>query len=353
MVARRYSVTLVAILLVVLLLVILRLALPSLVKDYLNDKMAEMGAYRGHTEDVGIALWRGAYTLYDLEVVKVDEAVQVPFFHADSIDMSVSWSALWRGAVVADVDFLNPELHFVDGESGAQAGAGTDWQQALQQLVPIRIDRLVIQNGKLHFHNFTSDPPVHLLMTDLEGAFTNISNADRSEGTRPAQFTLQGLMLENATTTLDGFLDPLGDFHDFDINMKISDIDLRRINDLAEAYGNFDFQSGEGAFVMEISARDGQLNGYAKPLLDNVEVLDLEKDIEKGVFSAAWEALIGGLGRLFRNQPENRIASRIEIKGNLERRDISAWQAFLSVLRNAFVEAYQARFERDDTNTAE
>jgi len=353
MLVRRYSVTLVVILVVALLLLALRLALPSLVKDYLNGRMAQMGDYRGHAADVSIALWRGAYSLHDLEVVKVDEAVPVPFFHAESIALSVSWSALWRGAVVANVDFFNPELHFVDGDKGSQAGAGTDWRQALQQLVPISIDRLGIHSGKLHFHNFTSEPQVHLVMTDVQGSFANISNADRREGAHHAEFSLRGLMLENAATTVDGFLDPLGNFHNFDINMKVTGIDLRRINDLAEAYGNFDFESGEGTFVMELRARDGQLQGYAKPLLDKVAVFDLKKDIKKGVFSAAWEALVGGLGRVFRNQPENRIASRIEIQGNLERRDISAWQAFLSILHNAFVEAYEDRFEGDGSRARE
>lgn len=63
--------------------------------------------------------------------------------------------------------------------------------------------------------------------------------------------------------------------------------------------------------------------------------------------------MVGGLGRVFRNQPENRIASRIEIQGNLERRDISAWQAFLSILHNAFVEAYEDRFEGDGSSVPE
>ncbi|MFO7550768.1 MAG: hypothetical protein R6W80_05130 [Haliea sp.] len=55
--------------------------------------------------------------------------------------------------------------------------------------------------------------------------------------------------------------------------------------------------------------------------------------------------MVGGLGRLFRNQPEDRIASRMEIHGNIDQQDVSGWQAFISILRNAFVDAYEANFE--------
>jgi len=344
----RYSYSAIAVLVILVAAVALRLALPSLVKDYLNDKLSDMGSYRGHITDVDIALWRGAYSLHDMAVVKVDDQVPVPFFEASAIDLAISWRALFRGSVVAEVDFIEPALHFVDTDSGdAQSGAGTDWRQAIQQLVPIEIDRLDIHNGELHFHNFNSNPPVHLILTELAGGFTNLTNADRREEQIPARFHLAGLVLGDAQLTVEGKLDPLGDFRDFSFSMKVTDIELSRINDLTEAYGNFDIESGNGNFIMELEASDGELSGYAKPLLDNVVVLDLEKDLEKGIFSAAWEAVVGGLGRIFRNQPTDRIGSQIEIRGNLDRQDISTWQAFLSVLRNAFVDAYEAQFGRE------
>ncbi len=44
-----------------MLLVSLHIALPYLVRDYLNDKLADMGDYRGQVADVDLARWRGAY----------------------------------------------------------------------------------------------------------------------------------------------------------------------------------------------------------------------------------------------------------------------------------------------------
>ncbi|HHX34540.1 MAG TPA: DUF748 domain-containing protein [Gammaproteobacteria bacterium] len=345
---KRSSNILIAFAVVAVVLIALRVALPSLVKNYLNEQLAQMGDYRGQIVEVDIALLRSAYIIRGMKITKLNDAVPVPFFAAESIDLSVSWRALLSGNVVANVEFVKPELHFVDGDGAdSQSGAGTDWQVALQQLVPIRIDRLGIHNGTLHFHNFKSDPNVHLLLTELDGAFTNLSNADRSSDAIPADFNLQGLLFENAQTSLQGQLDPLGDFRNFVINLKVTGIALQHINDLSEAYGRFNFKSGTGDFIMELEAVDGQLNGYAKPILNNVVIFDLEKDLEEGVFSAAWQAVVGALGQVFRNQPKDRIASQVEISGSLDQKNISVWQTFVSILRNAFVEAYEARFGRE------
>lgn len=342
----RYVVT--ALILVGIVLVILRVAMPALVKNYLNDQLADMGDYRGHIADVDIAIWRGAYSLNDMSIVKYDNAVPVPFFEVQAIDLSVSWRALLKGAVVAEVDFFNANLNFVDDEeTGTQAGQGTDWEDVLEQLVPIRIDRLSIHDSSIAFHNFQSDPEVHLTVTDLQATFTNLTNADRSEEPVYAGFEIHAVALDHAALYAGGRLDPLGDFRNFHLEVQVNDIDITHLNDLTEAYGRFTFESGNGDFVMELEANDNQLSGYAKPILDNVQVFDIEEDLEKGILRAGWEALVGGLTRIFRNQPRDRIASQIDISGDLDQPDVSTWQAFISILRNAFVEAYEAQFERE------
>ena len=85
---RRYSWPLWAFVTVIVLLVALHIALPYLVRDYLNDKLADMGDYRGQVTDVDLALWRGAYKINGLKIVKVDGKVPVPFVNAPVIDLA-------------------------------------------------------------------------------------------------------------------------------------------------------------------------------------------------------------------------------------------------------------------------
>lgn len=55
---KRYAIPLGSLAALLLLLLALHLALPYLVRDYLNGKLADMGDYRGHIADVDLALWR-------------------------------------------------------------------------------------------------------------------------------------------------------------------------------------------------------------------------------------------------------------------------------------------------------
>ena len=113
---RRYSWPLRALLILVLLVLTAQLALPWLIRDYLNDKLTDMGDYRGHIADIDLAWWRGAYRINDLRIVKSSGDVPVPLLDAPLIDLAVSWQALLsERAVVAEVFFERPQLNFVDG----------------------------------------------------------------------------------------------------------------------------------------------------------------------------------------------------------------------------------------------
>ncbi|WP_106477465.1 DUF748 domain-containing protein [Phytohalomonas tamaricis] len=350
---KRYGWPLIIVAIVIVAVVILRAMLPGLVRDYLNDQLADMGDYRGHVENVDLHLWRGAYTITDLSITKADNGVSVPLFQSDSIDLAVSWGALLDGALVGEVDFNSPKINFVDAQSDDddQAGEGVDWREQLKQLLPIQINRLGIHNGRVHFRNFSSEPPVDLEVSEINGQVTNLGNKKQHSGdgdqsnSRVAHLSLEGLLLNQAHTELSASFDPLSELKNFDFNFKTTNLDLTRLNEFARAYGNFDFKSGEGDFVMELSARNSQLDGYAKPLFHDVEIFDLDQDADKGALEATWQALVGATAWLFENHSKDQIATRINIQGNLNQENISAWQAFGSILRNAFIEAYRANFE--------
>ena len=65
---------------IAVLLVAVRLMLPFWVRDYVNKKLSELDDYRGHVESVHLALWRGAYQIRTVKVVKTSGDVPVPFF---------------------------------------------------------------------------------------------------------------------------------------------------------------------------------------------------------------------------------------------------------------------------------
>jgi hypothetical protein len=342
----------------ILLLILIHLFLPVIVKHFLNEKLADMGDYRGHIDDVDIALYRGAYQLDDLDIVKVTENEQpVPFFRTDRIDISISWKALWRGYVLADVRFESPELNFVDSASdeGDQAGQGTDWRDALTSLVPITINRVDIGDGVIAFRNFESEPPVNIQITELEASASNLTNVDGVNGTRVASLTATGLMLNHADISVKAQFDPFKQ-QDFVIAAKINEFSLPMLNPLAKVYASLDFADGTGELVSEMHAEDGKLTGYIRPIINDVDIFSWEQDVEKqddGLFQLAWEGLDGLLAAIFTDGETDQVATQIDFEGTLDDPEISTWDTILNIVKNAFFEAYNDRFEglfKDVTN---
>ena len=340
------------------LLVAAHIALPYLVRDYLNDKLADMGDYRGQVSDVDLALWRGAYRINELKIIKVDGKVPVPFVDAPVIDLAVSWHSLWyEHAVVATARFVGPELNFVDGGTNKQAsqtGQGTDWRAQLGKLLPITLDEVRIEDGTINFRNFNSTPPVKIGATQVNASLYNLTNVADAQGKRAARFDGKALLQGQAPLESSATFDPLNNFEDFEFRLRAKDIELKRFNDFASAYGKFDFNAGHGDVVIEAQATKGQLKGYIKPLLRDVEVFNWQQDVEnknKGILRSVWEALVGASETVLKNQSKNQFATRVELSGNVHQQDISAFQAFLQILRNGFVQAFNARYEQPKPTT--
>lgn len=348
----RYRWPLIGLASLVALLLALHLALPYLVRDYLNDRLADMGDYRGHITDVDLAWWRGAYKINELKIVKTSGKVPVPFLDAPLIDLSVSWRSLWYDhAVVAEVVFVHPELNFVDGgnKQNSQTGQGTDWRQQLEKLLPITLNEVRIENGTLTFRNFNSKPPVDLKATQLDASIRNLTNVRDEKGRRDAHFDGTARLLGDARVESRATFDPFSDFDDFEFRLRATGIQLRRLNDFASAYGKFDFNAGHGDLVIEAQAEKGRLHGYIKPLLRDVDVFNWQQDVEdkdKGFFRSIWEALVGASETVLKNQPKNQFATRVELSGSVHQRNISAFEAFLQILRNGFIQAFNARYEQ-------
>src|ERR1041385_6615628 len=101
---KRWSIVLFSL---IVLLIIARLMLPYVVLKYVNKVLSHIDQYYGHVDDIDIALIRGAYVINDMVLEKKDsingKSDTIPFFKAPVIDLSVEWSALFKGKVVGEI----------------------------------------------------------------------------------------------------------------------------------------------------------------------------------------------------------------------------------------------------------
>src|ERR1051325_2054098 len=106
------------------LLGIARALLPRFVRDYVNRTLDRNVAYEGKIGDVEIHLWRGAYSIHDVQISKRTGQVPVPFFAAKRLDFSVQWNALMHGRVVGQFVMDQTELNFVSNPTDEDSQTG-------------------------------------------------------------------------------------------------------------------------------------------------------------------------------------------------------------------------------------
>lgn len=342
--------SLVGIVVLAALLVGLRAALPGWIVDHLNRSMEHLGDYRGHATDVDLSLYRGAYRVEGLTIVKRSGDVPVPLLQAPVVDLSIVWSALFHGRLVAEVRLRRPQFNFVDGPAASQdqTGQGVGWRRRIEGLSPFRINRVEVVDGVIAFRNPWSQPAVDLRARKVNGSVRNLTNVVDEDGRRDASVEARAHLLGGASAEFSASFDPFGALDDFRLDLRVSGIDLTKLNSLARAYARLDLAAGRGDFVMELDAADRRLAGYAKPLFTDMQILDWQQDVEQDQddpLQLTWEAISGAIAALFRNQRTDRFATRIPIEGTLGAAEADRLDAIVNVLRNAFIGAYESHFE--------
>ena len=132
-----------------------------------------------------------------------------------------------------------------------------------------------------------------------------------------------------------------------DLVLSIENTDMRRMNDLLRAYGNFDVVAGNFSMYSEIKIRQGKIDGYVKPLFSDMKVYDQRQDAEKNIFRKLYEGLVGGISGLLENRPREEIATRVPIAGDVEGPETSTWETIVRLIQNAFFKAILPGFEKE------
>src|SRR5687768_9717380 len=80
---RRRDKWLIAVVVVIVVLVAIRAAMPTVIRDYVNDQLQALEQYDGQVEDIDLSLLRGAYAIDNIRIVKTGGKQPVPFFSAN------------------------------------------------------------------------------------------------------------------------------------------------------------------------------------------------------------------------------------------------------------------------------
>lgn len=337
------------VIIVIALLAAVRLALPYVILHYANKTLATMDGYRGHIQDIELAIIRGAYKVDSIYLNKVDSATQqeTPFFAASLVDLSIEWKSLFKGSIVGEIVLKDPMLRFTKDkvEPKDVRKDSTDFKKVLDDFMPLDINRFEIRNGRVQYMDPYSKPKVDIQMSNVNLVALNLRNSYDSSALLPASVRATASIYDG-TLDVNMKLNPLADEPTFDLNSELKNTNLVKLNDFFSAYAKADVNKGTFGLYTEVAAKEGKFAGYIKPLIKDLDVLGKE-DRHDNILKKMWEGLVGSVGEIFQNQPKDRLATKIPLQGSVKKLDTNVWYAIGEVLQNAFIRALQPALDEE------
>jgi hypothetical protein len=238
---------------------ITRGVLPWAVRDYVNRTLDRNPMYSGTIGQIQIHLWRGAYSIHNIQLSKNTGNIPVPLLKAKRVDFAIEWKALLHGRLVGRFLLEQPELNFVDAatEDESQTGAGGPWLQIIRDLFPFTINSAIVQDGSVHFRVYQGTRLLDVYLSHLEASIDDLSNIEKETNPLIATVNATALAMDQAKLQFKMRLDPSSYRPTFHMALRLLGLDATKLNDLTLRYGKFDFKRGWLDLVIEADATEG------------------------------------------------------------------------------------------------
>jgi len=286
----------------------------------------ELDYFKPITNRYNVAMDKGTLSAYgEVEIAPQFKSVKL-------------WNATVDGV---HVDYVHtPQMAGVGKAVARETVKAAD--QAQDPGLMFRVDRLDVVRSNFGFVNKAVNPTYRAFLNDTSMTLTNLSSLPSGE-TSHAKLT--GKFMGNGPASADFKLRPTRPGPDFDLAVEIQETDLKTMNDMLRAYGNFDVTAGRFSMYSELSVRDRRMTGYVKPLFQDMTVYDSRQDRDKNVLRKVYEGVVGGVARVLQNRPRDEVATRVEISGPLENPNAGIIETVLGLVQNAFFKAILPGFE--------
>ena len=133
---------------------------------------------------------------------------------------------------------------------------------------------------------------------------------------------------------------------DFNYDARLENLQLTKLNDLAQSMAGLDFERGTVSVYSELALADGRYEGYVKPLLRDVQIFSRDEG-DRTVGEFFKELFAEGLQELLENHRKDQMATRVPLAGTLDDPQTGVWRAVMGTLRNAYLSALRPQL--DDT----
>ena len=202
--------------------------------------------------------------LEDTTVVQNDNP-EPPVAHIPLLSASVDWRAVLFGRVVADFQIESPKIYINRKQAKEEIDDDVSirergWQQALQEIYPLKINQFVIHNGELTYVDEGPFRPLELNGVNLRAE--NIRNIRSDEGVYPSPVHIEAVVFGNGKLLVNGNADFFAEPHvSFKTDLALENIALNFFEPLIERY-NFAVHRGalSANGTMEYAANTKYIN---------------------------------------------------------------------------------------------
>ncbi|MDF2867106.1 MAG: hypothetical protein K0S11_576 [Gammaproteobacteria bacterium] len=317
----------------------IRLALPYALHRYAEYRLNQIPEYQAQIGDIKVHLWRGSYTVENINLKKINKNIPVPFFAAQAVDFQIEWRALLQGALVGQITITKPEINFVTDPSGKNEQLTMDqqWQQAVEALFPLNFNTIVIHQGAIHYRSYAGDPPFDIYLKEVNAQVSNLRKIEKTERRLSSYIKATGKGMDNSPVKLEIALDPFASKPAFKLNASIEKMTVPTANDFLHHYTKLDIQQGYFSLYVEVAAAKGKITGYAKPMIKDLQVIDPKE--QTNPVKAIYKGAVQVVAKILENEEQGTVATKIKIHGEIEDPEVNIWSMIGNLLRHAFIQA--------------
>lgn len=293
---------------------------------------------------------------YEIRRFKVREGTggskQQPLLYIETARVSLDWRELFHARLNASLTLDRPKVIVVRRASGeaakdkpdesdgtkpavkAPASGLTGLEESLQQVLPLRVDRIDVVDGELLLRDNTVETTPEIWVNRIDATLKNLATRSELARGRAASLALSGRLGRSGAAAMKLSADPFANPLRFEGEFSVRDWKLVELYDILKAKADMQATAGTVNLYVKFKVRNGAISGKVKPVLKNVKLESTSEDvgdrIKAWVADKALQLTSGG-------DEKRALGVEVPIRGRLDPNE-ELWPAVLDVVRNAFAE---------------
>jgi membrane protein len=209
-------------------------------------------------------------------------------------------------------------------------------------LPAFRISTAALSDGEVRLLGIPGQNGTDIKVDRLNLSFDNLTNSLTLSPTLMAKVLCSARIMATGSLTFRAEGYPLAEQPTFNLDLQAENIDLTEVREVIESNIEIDVRRGILDLYLEAAAADGYLQGYAKPVFDQLELAPPTPSTFREKVKS-W--LAEGVVKLGKNKRKDRVATRLDFEGSLVDPDVDVTDAILTFIRNSFSTAERASLD--------